>query len=91
LLSFSDGQLRLVIKAAEMIPVSQRDSFLRSIAGRLADLHQPTLGDVQAAIVFVLNTRGIAVGADLFHAEANKQRRCSHGRVPFTPPTQRTG
>jgi hypothetical protein len=68
ILSLSDRSLRVVIKAAEMLPVSQRDSFLRSVAGRLADLHQPSLADVQAAIVFVLNTRGIAVGADLFHA-----------------------
>jgi hypothetical protein len=65
-LSLSDRSLRVVIKAAEMLPVGQRDSFLRSIA--VADLHQPSLADVQAAIVFTLNCRGIAVGKDLFRA-----------------------
>jgi hypothetical protein len=67
-LSLSDRSLRAVIKAAEMLPVSQRGTYLQSVANRLADQQQPSLADVQAAIVFVLNTRGIAVGGDLFAA-----------------------
>jgi hypothetical protein len=67
-ISFSNRQMALVMRGAEMLPVSQRDTYLRSVAGRLSDLPRPSLADVQAAIVFVLNTRGIAVGADLFRA-----------------------
>jgi hypothetical protein len=69
MLSFSNRQLRLIMNAAEMIPQSQRDTFLRSVANRLSD-HQPTLADVQSAVTFVLNCRGVAVGADLFRPDA---------------------
>jgi hypothetical protein len=70
MLSFSNRQLRLIMNAAEMIPQSQRDTFLRSVANRLGDLHHPTLADVQSAVTFVLNCRGVAVGADLFRPDA---------------------
>jgi hypothetical protein len=66
-LSLSDLGLRLIMDSASLIPVSQRDSFLRSIAGRLCDLDAPTRADVESAIRFVLATRGIAAGKDHFH------------------------
>jgi hypothetical protein len=68
-LSLSDRSLRVVLESAALIPQSQRDSFLRSIAGRLADVPKPTLGDVQQAICFVLATRGIAVGKAHFRSK----------------------
>jgi hypothetical protein len=68
-ISFSNRQLTLIMRAAELIPLSQRDGYLRSVAGRLVDLpYTPSNADVEAAVTFVLNTRGIAVGADLFRA-----------------------
>jgi hypothetical protein len=70
-LALSDSQLRLVMESAALIPVSQRDSFLRSIAGRLCDLpYQPSKADVEEAIRFVLATRGVAAGKDHFRQPA---------------------
>jgi hypothetical protein len=71
MLSLSDKQLRLVMDSASLIPVSQRDGFLRSIAGRLCDLpYQPSLADVEEAIRFVLACRGVAIGKDHFRRHA---------------------
>ena len=42
-LSLSDRSLGAVIKTAEMLPVSQRDTYLQSVANRLADQQQPEI------------------------------------------------
>ena len=46
-LSLNDEQMDFVTRAAAMLPPQQRDSFLRSIANRLADVARPTNFDVR--------------------------------------------
>jgi hypothetical protein len=60
--SLSDEELDRVMGAAAMLPVSQRDMFLRSVAGRVAG--QPCVGmaEIESAIRFVLNSYGVAPG-----------------------------
>jgi hypothetical protein len=63
IISFTDKQLALVMQAAELVPVNDRDNFLRSISSRLVDL--PYLlrdCDIEQAVAFVLETRGVVIG-----------------------------
>ena len=58
-----------VIEAAALLPVTSRDRFLRSLAGRLADLHRPSDADVMAAITLILgDSYGVSVGTAHFKA-----------------------
>jgi hypothetical protein len=68
MLTLSDHQLQQVQQAAAMLPVNDRDTFLRSMAGRLSAIRFPTDYDVSNAVNFVLGCRGIAVG----HARKEK-------------------
>jgi hypothetical protein len=77
MISFNDRQLALVMQAAAMLPVGQRDSFLRSIAGRLGDLpYAPSNADIEKAVVFVLGNYGVAIGANVLrcNAELHKEK-----------------
>jgi hypothetical protein len=74
MLTLTDHQLRQVQTAAAMLPVNARDSFLRSVANRLATIHQPNDHQVNSAISFVLGLRGIAVGQSR-HKEQHHARR----------------
>jgi hypothetical protein len=53
-LSLSDSQLERLLQAAELLPVNARDSFLRSVANRVADLPQVGTAEIEAAIAVVL-------------------------------------
>jgi hypothetical protein len=64
-LSLSDPQLKAVQTAAALLPPGARDSFPRSIAGRLVDIATPSDDDIAAAVNFVLSTRGISTPAYL--------------------------
>jgi hypothetical protein len=71
MISFNDRQLALVMQATAILPVGQRDLFLRSIAGRLGDLpYAPSNADIEKAIVFVLGNYGVAIGANVFRCNA---------------------
>jgi hypothetical protein len=66
-MSLSDYQMARVIEAAALLPVTSRDKFLGSLAGRLADLHRPSDADVMAAITLILgDSYGIAFGTAHF-------------------------
>jgi hypothetical protein len=60
MLSLSDHQLQQVQQAAAMLPVGNRDAFLRSIAGRLSGIATPTDRDVAHAVSFVRGCQGVA-------------------------------
>jgi hypothetical protein len=62
MMALTDRQLQTVQQAAAMLPVNDRDTFLRSVAGRLSAIAFPTDYDAAHAVNFVLNCRGIAVG-----------------------------
>lgn len=64
--SLSDVELDRVMDAASMLPVHQRDSFVRSVAGRVAGIPHFGLAEIESAISFVLNCRGIGGGHDAF-------------------------
>jgi hypothetical protein len=68
MLSLSNHQLQQMQQAAAMLPVNGRDSFLRSVAGRLLAIDTPTDSDVARALSFVLGLRGVAVG-HAYHKE----------------------
>jgi hypothetical protein len=58
MLALTDTQLDLVTRAAALLPVHDRDRFLRSIANRLDNKDNPTDGNIRDAIDFVLGCRG---------------------------------
>jgi hypothetical protein len=60
MLSLSDRQMEQLKTAAALLPIHARDSFLRSVAGRLVDIATPSDHDVAVAVSFVLNCRGIS-------------------------------
>ena len=67
LLILNDQQLATVMEAASLLPVNDRDRFLRSVANRL-DLNggSPSDRDLAAAISLVLEGRGIAAKPNIF-------------------------
>lgn len=75
-LSLSDQQLEIVKAAAGLLPPAGRDSFLRSVAGRLADVCPPSDAAVHEACAFVLETRGVG-GRGVVPVYS---RRCGQGR-----------
>ena len=66
LFALDDQQLERLMDAAAMLPAHQRDAFVRSVAGRVADIPNFGIGEIECAIQFVLNHYGIAGGADAF-------------------------
>jgi hypothetical protein len=62
MMALTDRQLQTVQQAAAMLPVNARDTFLRSVAGRLSAIETPTDHDVAHAVNFVLGCHGVAVG-----------------------------
>ncbi len=59
MLSITDAQLKQLTAAADLLPPDQRSDFLRSVAGRLADV-PITDHEVMKAIGFVLSLYGVA-------------------------------
>jgi hypothetical protein len=57
MLALSDQQLKTVQTAAALLPPAARDTFMRSIAGRLVNIATPSDADIAAAASFVLSTR----------------------------------
>jgi hypothetical protein len=69
-LALDDAMLDRLTAAAALLPVAQRDHFMRSVANRINSLHRPPgMAELEVAISFVLNTRGIGGG---FQAFTNK-------------------
>lgn len=65
--AFDDAMLDRVMAAAALLPVNARDGFMRSVANRIANLrHPPGMAELEVAIQFVLNARGIGGGARAF-------------------------
>jgi hypothetical protein len=60
--SLSDEELDRLMAAASMLPQQQRDSFVRSVAGRVAGLPCVSMAEIESAIAFVLNSYGVAPG-----------------------------
>jgi hypothetical protein len=77
----SDQQLKTVQTAAAPLPPAARDSFLRSIAGRLVDIATPSDADIAAAVNFVLSTRGISTPAYLCDGATLTNRRQSRRKI----------
>jgi hypothetical protein len=75
MLSLTDQQLDLVKQAATMVPVPDRDNFLRSVAAQLTQRRPPTDTDLAAAIAFVLEGRGTSVGRSMFLSNQPRPRR----------------
>jgi hypothetical protein len=69
--SLDDEMLDRVMAAASLLPQHARDSFLRSVAGRVAGLPNVGNAEIERAINFVLNCRGITSGY-AFRPDNNK-------------------
>jgi hypothetical protein len=82
MLSLSDKQMEVVQQAAAMLPTNNRDPFLRSVAGRLADVATPTDYDVATAVTFVLNTRGVST--PLYFNSGTKMKKPHAWRKDFS-------
>jgi hypothetical protein len=76
-LALTDQQLNLVTRAAGMITEHDRDLFLRSIANRIGDLAHPSDHDIQDALDFVLNNRGVVGGVKAFAIRHNRTRKAN--------------
>jgi hypothetical protein len=59
LFSLSDEEMDRLMGAAAMLPTSQRDSFVRSVAGRVAGLPCIGMAEIESAITFVPNSCGV--------------------------------
>jgi hypothetical protein len=65
-LSLSDEQMDRVLSAAALLPVTSRDAFLKSVAGRVAGSPHLGMETVEHAIAVVLGSYGIAGGHRAF-------------------------
>jgi hypothetical protein len=65
-LALSDEQLDRVMAAASMLPVTSRDAFLKSVAGRVAGVPYLGMDPVEHAIAVVLGIYGVAGGHRAF-------------------------
>jgi hypothetical protein len=77
MLALTDNQLDLVQRAAALLPLHDRDHFLRSLANRMGNVAHPSDHDVQDAVDFILNCRGIGGGHAAFtrpYHRANNRR-----------------
>jgi hypothetical protein len=62
LFNLDDLQLERLMAGAALLPAHQRDAFVRSVAGRVADIPNFGLAEIETAIVYTLNAYGIALG-----------------------------
>jgi hypothetical protein len=69
--SLSDEMLDRLMAAASMLPVSRRDAFLKSVAGRVCGVPCAGMAEIESAIAFVLNTYGVAGGNQAFQKHHN--------------------
>jgi hypothetical protein len=70
--------LEQVMTAASMLQPGLRDRFLRSVAGRLADVRDPDDHAVRTAIEFVLGCYGVSIPA----SGAGEFKRSGEGCEP---------
>lgn len=73
-LALTDRQLDRVIAAASMLPVTSRNAFLKSVAGRVAGLPNVGTPEIESAIHFVLNSYGV-IGGPAFNGKHDKAAR----------------
>lgn len=59
-LALDDEMLDRLTDAAALLPAAQRGHFMRSVANRINHLPEPGIADLETAIQFVLNTRGVS-------------------------------
>jgi hypothetical protein len=78
-IAFTDEMLERVMAAAALLPVSSRDAFLKSVAGRVAGLPNIGTAEIETAIQFVLNSYGVIGGHQAFtrprHRANNRSTR----------------
>jgi hypothetical protein len=76
-LALTDEMLAHLMDAAALLPVSSRDAFMRSVAGRVAGI--PCLGhaEFERAVAFVLGSYGVAGGPHAF----TQKRRKNHAQI----------
>lgn len=62
-LAFTDEMMDRLASAAALLPPNARGDFMRSVANRVGDLpYEAGLPEIEQAIAFVLNCRGISIG-----------------------------
>ena len=77
MLALTDEQIELVKRGAGYLPETQRDRFLRSLAGRL-DGSAFSTADLAQAIQFILSGFGVSapsLGNKMKHRAAREMRR----------------
>jgi hypothetical protein len=76
-LSLTDQQMDRLMDAAAMLPVSSRDAFLKSVAGRVAGIPCVGHAEFERAICFVLGSYGVAGGKDF----TQKRRKSNAAQI----------
>lgn len=81
-LAFDDEMLARVLDAAALLPANQRDGFLRSVSNRLGNLpYPPGMAELEQAIVFILNARGVGGGRAAFFTNKSTDRIAARTRA----------
>jgi hypothetical protein len=57
------------------LPVSRRDAFLKSVAGRVAGVPCVGMAKIESAIAFVLNNYGVGGGNQAFQSKHHNQTK----------------
>lgn len=65
-LALTDEQLDRVMAAASLLPITSRDAFLKSVAGKVSGVPHLGMDTVDHAIAVVLGAYGIAGGHKAF-------------------------
>jgi hypothetical protein len=73
MLSLTDQQVQQLTCAASMVPSSDRDNFLRSVASQIVR-HPPSDQDLAHAIAFVLEGRGTSASRSMFLNQPRPRR-----------------
>ncbi len=72
-LALTSDQMSQLLGAAQLIPQGSRDSFLRSVADRLADIRDPSNANISDAITFVLSSRGVTTSMFMCDAASSNK------------------
>ncbi len=76
--SLDDEMLDRLTASAANLPVGVRDSYLRSVAGRVQNTPNFGMPELERAIAFVLGSYGVAGGSRAF---TQPKRRKSHAQI----------
>jgi hypothetical protein len=77
-IAFTDEMMERLTTAAALLPANSRDGFTRTVINRISDLgYRPGLAELEVAIQFVLNARGVAGSRGAFTTKTKGAKSAS--------------